>query len=120
MYRNHRMKKTTIWLTHVEDEALTQLGLERARSRSHVNRMAIRREAGLDDETYLRILRGGWNPRRGAWIFSAQEELVMHLAHQDKTPGEIARELRLPEAGVLDVLEGIDRKMNAYGDAWDA
>jgi hypothetical protein len=39
---------------------------ERARSRSHVIRMAIRREA------------------------------------------------------VLDVLEGIDRKMNAYGHAWDA
>ena len=115
----YRMKKTTVWLTHVEDDALDRLGRERARSRSHVVRMAIRREAGLDDATYMRLLRGGWNPQGGAWIFSAQEELVMHLEHQGRSPAEIARELRLPEAGVRDVLTGIHRKLNAYGDAWD-
>ncbi len=113
-----RMKKTTIWLTDVEDRALEELGRERMRSRSHVMRMAIRREAGLDDETYDRAVRGGWDSLRGRWVYTAQEELVQHLDNQGLTPEQIAKELRLPTAGVHDILELLDRKRGAYGDAW--
>jgi hypothetical protein len=114
-----RMKKTSIWLTDVEDTALGRLSWERSRTRSHIIRVAIRREAGLDEhyET-LQLVRGGWDTARGIWLFSAQEELVMALRAEGKTAPQIATELRLPAAGVVDILNGIDRKLDYFGDAY--
>ncbi len=114
-----RMKKTSIWLTDTEDSALNRLSWERARTRSYVIRVAIRREAGLDEhhET-LQLVRGGWDTARGIWLFSAQEELVMALRAEGKSPHQIANELRLPRAGVIDILHGVDRKLDYFGDAY--
>jgi predicted transcriptional regulator len=113
------MKKTSIWLSDVEDKALQRLSWERGRSRSHIIRWAIRREAGLDEQAFRATLRGGFDGARGIWIFSAQEELVMGLRNAGRRADEIARELRLPEPAVRDILFGIDRKLDFFGDAWD-
>jgi hypothetical protein len=52
-------------------------------------------------------------------MFCAQEEIVMHLRYAGRTAREIAAELRLPEAGVVDILAGIERKLDYFGDAYD-
>jgi hypothetical protein len=113
------MKKTSVWLTGTEDSALNRLSWERSRSRSHIIRVAIRREAGLDEHhEMLQLVRGGWDTARGIWPFSAQEELVMALRAEGKSANQIARELRLPPAGVVDILHGVDRKLDYFGDAY--
>jgi hypothetical protein len=55
-----RMKKTSLWITDVEDRALAKLSWARSRTRSHIIRMAIRKEAGLEDFAIAATLRGGW------------------------------------------------------------
>ncbi len=96
---------------------LNKLAYERAQTRSHIIRMAIRTEAGLEDLALERSPRGGWDSARGMGMFSGQEELVLHLRNEGRSPEDIARELRLPPAGVLDILAGIDRKLDFFGDA---
>jgi hypothetical protein len=107
--------RTTVWLSHEDDELLREVAFRTRRTKSDLIREAVR----LIGEQHMPATRPEVDdivsPRVPLafddWIFSPTEDAVISLRNARLSPAAIAEDLALTEAQVLVLQSRIDAKL---------
>ena len=118
------MHRTTVWLSHDDDELLREVAFRTRRTKSDLIREGVRviaerygaAPAPTDPDE---IVSPRVPPAVDDWIFSPTEEAVISLRNARLTPAAIAEDLALTEAQVLVLQRRIDAKLAAMSAGED-